>query len=92
MDDGEAIHTALFLAARDGEKIPANVDVFNTELTPEQIQKLDELKKWVDGNIHKAQYTDEKNQGERENDFKCCLIQALSRGIMESFGRRLEES
>ena len=62
MDDGEAIHTAWFMVARDGEKMPENVDVFTQNLTPEQTQKLDELKKWVDDNIHKAQYTDEKNK------------------------------
>jgi hypothetical protein len=62
MDDGEAIHTAWFLVARDGDEIPANADVFKTELAPEQLAKLDELKKWVDDNIHKAQYTDAKNR------------------------------
>ena len=62
MDDGEAIHTAWFLIARDGDEIPANADVFKTELAPEQLAKLDDLKKWVDDNIHKAQYTDAKNR------------------------------
>ena len=62
MDDGEAIHTAWFLVARDGENMPPNADVFTADLTPEQAQKLDEAKKWMDENIHKAQYTDEKTK------------------------------
>jgi hypothetical protein len=62
VDDGETIHTAWFLAARDGDKMPANMDVFIAEPTMEQTQKLDELNKWVDENIHKAQYTDEKTK------------------------------
>jgi hypothetical protein len=62
MDDGEAIHSAWFLIARDGDEMPANIDVFKTELAPEQLAKLDELKKWADDNIHKAQYTDAKNK------------------------------
>ena len=52
-DDGEAIHTAWFLVARDGENMPTNADVFTADLTPEQTQKLEEAKKWVDENIHK---------------------------------------
>jgi len=62
VDDGEAIHMAWFMAARDGEPLPPAVDVFAKELTPEQTEQLAELKKWVDENIHKAQYTDEKNK------------------------------
>ena len=62
MDDGQAIHMAWFLAARDGEAMPPAIDVFSKDLTPEQTEKLAELKKWVDDNIHKAQYTDEKNK------------------------------
>ena len=62
LDDGEAIHTAWFLVARDGENMPTNADVFTADLTPEQTQKLEEAKKWVDENIHKAQYTDEKTK------------------------------
>ena len=62
MDDGQAIHTAWFLAFRDGEAMPEAVDVFTKDLTPEQTEKLAEFKKWVDENLHKAQYTDEKNK------------------------------
>jgi len=62
VDDGEAIHMAWFLAARDGETLPPSVDVFTKELTAEQTEQLDGLKKWVDENINKAQYTDEKNK------------------------------
>ena len=62
MDDGEAIHSAWFLIARDGDEIPANVNIFTADVAPEQLAKLDEVKKWVDDNIHKAQYTDEKNK------------------------------
>lgn len=61
MDDGNAIHMAWFLAARDGESLPPAVDVFSKELSTEQTQKLDELKTWVDANIGKAQYTDPKS-------------------------------
>ncbi len=62
MDDGQAIHTAWFLAFRDGEAMPEAVNVFSRELTPEQTEKLTEFQKWVDENLHKAQYTDEKNK------------------------------
>jgi len=58
MDDGEAIHMAWFLAFRDGEKLPSNADFFNKELEPAQAEKLAELKKWIDENIDKAQFTD----------------------------------
>ena len=62
VDDGKTIHIAWFLAAKDGEKMPAAVDVFSKELTLEQTQQLDELKAWIDANIEKAQYTDPKNK------------------------------
>ena len=62
LDDGKAVHLAWFLAAHDGEKIPANVDLFTKELTPGQSAQLDELKSWIDANIDKAQYTDPKNK------------------------------
>ena len=58
MDDGEAIHMAWFLAAIDGEAMPAEVDIFSKELTPDQSKKLDDLKEWVDANKSKAQFTD----------------------------------
>lgn len=60
MDDGEAIHMAWFLAATDGEKMPADVDVFQKDPTAEQLKKLDEFKAWVDSNKEKAQYSDPK--------------------------------
>ena len=62
MDDGNAIHMAWFLAAKDGEKMPSSVDIFSKELTADQNQKLEELKSWIDANIDKAQYTDPKNK------------------------------
>jgi hypothetical protein len=62
MDDGEAIHTAWFLIARDGDELPANANIFTADVAPENLAKLDEVKKWVDDNIHKAQYTDAKNK------------------------------
>lgn len=62
MDDGEAIHMAWLLAARDGEKLPANIDFFTKDLDASQTEKLAELKAWVDANIEKAQYTDPKNK------------------------------
>ncbi len=78
IDDGDVIHTAWFLAARDGEELPANIDVFTAELTPEQSLKLDELKKWVDENIHKAQYTDAKTKVSLKL-LQVMPLQALSR-------------
>jgi hypothetical protein len=62
MDDGEAIHMAWLLAARDGEKLPPNIDFFTKDLDASQTEKLAELKAWVDANIEKAQYTDPKNK------------------------------
>ena len=62
MDDGEAIHMAWLLAARDGEKLPPNIDFFTKDLDAAQTEKLAELKAWVDANIEKAQYTDPKNK------------------------------
>ncbi len=62
LDDGEAIHMAWFLAFRDGDKLPETNDFFSKELDPSQTEKLAELKKWVDDNIDKAQYTDPKNK------------------------------
>jgi len=61
-DDGEAIHMAWFLAARDGEALPESLNVFAGELTPEQTEQLEGLKKWVNENLHNVQYTDEKNK------------------------------
>lgn len=62
MDDGEAIHMAWFIALRDGEKLPPTIDLFNQELDPAQTEQLAELKKWVDDNMEKAQYTDPKTK------------------------------
>ena len=62
MNDGEAIHMAWLLAARDGEKLPPNIDFFTKDLDASQTEKLAELKAWVDANIEKAQYTDPKNK------------------------------
>ena len=62
MNDGEAIHMAWFFAARDGEKLPPTMDFFTKDLDPAQTELLAELKKWVDANMEKAQYTDPKNK------------------------------
>ena len=62
MNDGEAIHMAWLLAARDGEKLPPNIDFFTKDLDASQTEKLAEFKTWVDANIEKAQYTDPKNK------------------------------
>lgn len=62
MDDGQAVHLAWLLAVRDGDPLPASVDVFSRELSPEQSLKLDELNKWLEDNARKAQYTDEKSR------------------------------
>lgn len=62
VDDKEAIHVAWFLLFRDGEKLPEKLDVFTKDIDPKQTEQLAELKKWVDDNIEKAQYTDEKNK------------------------------
>ena len=62
MDDKEAIHVAWFLVFRDGEKLPQKLDVFTKELEPVQTEQLAELKKWIDDNMEKAQYTDTKNK------------------------------
>lgn len=62
LDDGKSIHLAWFLAARDGDPIPAKIDFFSKEITPEQERKLDELKTWIDANIDKARYDDPKGK------------------------------
>jgi hypothetical protein len=62
LDDGESVHMAWFLAARDGETLPPAIDVFTKALTPEQIEQLETLNKWINANIHKARYTDAKNK------------------------------
>ena len=62
LNDGKAIHTAWFLAARDAGNLSENVDLFTKALTPEQSQKLDELKSWIDANIDKAEYKDPKGK------------------------------
>ena len=89
LDDGNAIHMAWFLAAKDGEKMPSSVDVFSKELTADQSRKLDELKSWIDANIDKAQYTDPKNKVSMKL-IEMMLIQVMpmSAGQMWTAGAR----